>query len=75
MRHHSAVSGVLVLPPGYVAAGYTFTPLKAQLMGCISFSGPPVAHPLDFWDADGMNVTIAEDNGRKGKIIQKNSKG
>lgn len=50
-------------------------PALVKLMDHISFSGPPVAHPLDFWDADGTDVTSAEDNSRKGKIIEKNSKG
>lgn len=37
-------------------------------------TGPAVAHPLDFWDVNGMDVTIAEDKSRKGKITAKNSK-
>lgn len=42
----------------------------AKLMGRISFSGPPVARSLNFWDADDTDVTIAEDNSMKGKIIE-----
>lgn len=67
MRHHSAVRNFLVLPLGYVAAWYTSSPLKAQLMGHISFWGPAVTHPPGCWWHGCYNS-------RKGKILQ-NSKG
>lgn len=49
MKHHSAAVSLLVLPQGYVASGYTDSPLEAQPMGCIIFS---IANPLVFWNAD-----------------------